>query len=189
MPRKQTKKVPLISASAAILAAREKWQYRGQTRPQFAVATTPEQESVWDFPRPPILEIVENKLSAQINGQIVAETQRGCRVLETAGAPTYYFPPEDVLVPITTSGSRSICEWKGVASSLSVQGVPDAAWRYEEMFPEFESIYMWVAFYPQRVDCFVGLERVKPQPGGYYGGWVTNGLAGPIKGEAGSSGW
>jgi len=189
MPEKQTKKAPLINASSAVLAAREQWQYRGQARPNFAASPAPEQESVWDFPRPPIIEIVESKFSAQINGQIVAETERGCRVLETAGAPTYYFPPEDILVPIIPNGSQSICEWKGVASSLTVQGVKDAAWRYEKMFPEFESIYLWIAFYPQRVDCFVGQERVTPQPGGYYGGWVTKALAGPIKGEAGSSGW
>ena len=121
--------------------------------------------------------------------QVIAKTQRGRRVLETAGAPTYYFPPEDVIVPVTADGSRSICEWKGVAESLSVSGIENIGWRYVEMFPEFQTLHRWIAFYPTVVNCYLGGERVTPQPGGYYGGWVTADLVGPIKGEPGSSGW
>ena len=47
-----------------------------------------------------------------------------------------------------------------------------------------------IAFYPAPMDgCFVGDERVTPQPGGFYGGWVTADLAGPFKGEPGTMGW
>ncbi len=82
-----------------------------------------------------------------------------------------------------------MCEWKGVAESLDIAGVADAGWRYVRMFPAFESLYRWIAFYPARLDCFVDDEPVQPQPGGYYGGWVTADLAGPIKGEPGSGDW
>jgi len=47
----------------------------------------------------------------------------------------------------------------------------------------------FVAFYAQAMDaCFVGEERAEPQPGGFYGGWVTSGVVGPFKGEPGT-GW
>ena len=36
-------------------AARAHWNWRGQTRPPFAVVPGPGQVSVWDFPRPPRL--------------------------------------------------------------------------------------------------------------------------------------
>ncbi|MCZ7617696.1 MAG: hypothetical protein M5U32_05090 [Myxococcota bacterium] len=32
-------------------------------------------------------------------------------------------------------------------------------------------------------------ERVTPQPGGFYAGWVTREIVGPCKGEPGSEGW
>ena len=82
-----------------------------------------------------------------------------------------------------------MCEWKGVAQPLVIAGVVGAGWRYVEMFPEFADLYQWIAFYPDKFECFVGKERVTPQPGGYYGGWVTRKIAGPIKGEPGSGGW
>ena len=43
---------------------------------------------------------------------------------------------------------------------------------------------------PQKMDaCYVDGERVKPQPGGFYGGWITNDIVGPFKGEPGTEGW
>ena len=128
-------------------------------------------------------------MTVRFKNQVIAKTERGRRVLETAGAPTYYFPPEDVIVPVTADGSRSICEWKGVAESLSLPGIANVGWRYVEMFPEFHSLHRWIAFYPSAVDCYLGDVLVTPQPGGYYGGWVSADLVGPIKGEPGSSSW
>lgn len=37
--------------------------------------------------------------------------------------------------------------------------------------------------------CFVDGERVRPQPGNFYGGWITADVVGPFKGEPGSRGW
>ena len=79
-----------------ILQAREKWQYRGQSRPDFAEATGPEEESVWDYPRPPRIEAVGQLVTVMHNGSAVAISSNAMRVLETAGAPTIYLPPEDV---------------------------------------------------------------------------------------------
>ena len=128
-------------------------------------------------------------MAVHFGNQLIAKTSNGFRVLETASAPTYYFPPEDILLPLTSQGPRSICEWKGVAEAMSIEGQPNIGWRYIEMFPEFSTIYKWVSFYPNKSDCFLDGEKVTFQPGGYYGGWVSQDLSGPIKGSPGSSGW
>ena len=111
-------------------------------------------------------------------------------MFETAGAPTFYFPPEDVETGmLTREGPSSVCEWKGVAVSFSVGRLAAACWCYEDTFPEFDALAGWFAFHPAHLRCFVGDERVSAQPGGYYGGWVTSNLRGPIKGLPGSGGW
>jgi uncharacterized protein (DUF427 family) len=110
-------------------------------------------------------------------------------VCETASAPTYYFPPKDIVVALREGAGTSICEWKGIAQPLDVDGLSGAAWRYVRVFPEFVKLHNWVAFYPNRLECFIGAERVGAQPGGYYGGWVAGNMTGPIKGEPASGGW
>ncbi len=158
------------------------------------IAPGPGQESVWDYPRPPRVEAVPERLRVVVDGEVLADTSRGLRVLETAGAPVYYFPPEDVrLERLTETGRSTVCEWKGVATYHAYAGVrriDDVAWSYERPQPGFEAIRGFVAFYAGRVDeAWVGEERASPQPGGFYGGWVTSRIVGPIKGEPGSFGW
>ncbi len=115
--------------------------------------------------------------------------------METAGAPVYYFPPEDVRTDLLRpSGRRTHCEWKGWAEYWSLEGrggvVRDAAWSYPDPAPGYERVRDWLAFYAGKVDrCRVGDVPVRPQPGGFYGGWVTPDLVGPIKGEPGTEGW
>ena len=180
----------VLALTPAIAAAREQWRYRGQVRPAFAEDPAPGQVSVWDFPRPPRLEAAPAALAVYAGDTLIARTTRGRRVLETAGAPTYYFPPEYV----ERGGLRdlerpSLCEWKGLARNFAWGDLAPAAWCYERTFEEFTAIAGWFAFYPARLSCFVGDEAVAPQPGGYYGGWVTADLAGPIKGAPGSGDW
>jgi uncharacterized protein (DUF427 family) len=155
----------------------------------------PGQESVWDYPRPPALERTDARLRVQLGGEVVAETTRGWRVLETSQPPAYYFPPEDVradlLVPSTTS---TFCEWKGVASYVSVRVgdrlVTNAAWRYDRPTPRFEPITGHLAFYAQKADaCWVDDEQVQANEGSFYGGWITSKVVGPFKGGAGTAGW
>jgi len=175
--------------------ARVGWRWTGAGRPPFADAPRPGQESVWDYPRPPRLDPVERHVLVQLGGCVIADTRAAVRALETAHPPTYYIPRADVrsncLVP---EPGTSLCEWKGAASYWTVrndEGVvaERGAWSYEDPFPEFEAIRGHVSFYPARFECFVDGERVLPQPGGFYAGWVTSDVAGPFKGGAGSAGW
>ena len=157
--------------------------------------TGPGQESVWDYPRPPRLERTPALLEVVLGGTVVAATREGWRVLETSHPPTYYLPRaaflDGVLRP--TSGT-SVCEWKGRATYFDlVSGAttaPRAAWTYEEPAPGFEALAGAVAVMAALVDeCRVDGEVVTPQPGGFYGGWVTSAVVGPFKGIPGSLGW
>lgn len=155
----------------------------------------PDQESVWDYPRPPQLEDTAKHIQVIFNGVIIANTHRAKRVLETSHPPVYYIPPEDIkmeylnLTPLTTW-----CEWKGQAAyytvSLDNKQTQNAAWSYPRPDPSFESLKEYVAFYPSLMDaCYVDGERVQAQAGDFYGGWITSDIVGPFKGEAGTIGW
>ncbi len=153
------------------------------------------QESVWDYPHPPRTEDVAQRVRVEFAGEIIAETGEAKRVLETSGAPVYYIPPRDLRTALLEENPlhQTICEWKGPARYWHVRSgarlIENAGWSYPDPFPGYEEIRDYVAFYPVRVDGFVGDVQVKPQPGGYYGGWVTPEIVGPIKGEPGSEGW
>jgi len=174
--------------------ARAHWSYRGSHRPDWAIEPGPGQESVWDYPRPPRIDSSPRLVLVKHGETVVAESRRALRVLETASPPTFYIPPSDVRTDLLTRGSRaSFCEWKGSATywSLEVDGskVPEAAWSYENPFPEFDEIRGYLSFYPNKVDCYVGQHRVTGQLGGFYGGWVTPDVVGPFKGQAGTGNW
>jgi uncharacterized protein (DUF427 family) len=129
------------------------------------------------------------------NGVTLVETRRSVRVLETSHPPTYYFPPEDVqLNYFTLSARSSFCEWKGQASYYTLcvgeKVLSEVAWFYPQPMRGFELIQNYVALYPGRMDiCTVEGERVTPQPGQFYGGWITSKVVGPFKGELGISFW
>lgn len=156
----------------------------------------PGQESVWDYPRPPRLEPTTRHLVVEVGGRVVAETTRGARVLETSHPPVYYFPPSDVdaAVVVPDGAHQTQCEWKGGAAYFDVvlghRRIPRVAWCYPRPVPEFASIRGWLAFYAGRVDrCLVDGQVVTPQPGEFYGGWITPDVVGPFKGGPGSWGW
>jgi uncharacterized protein (DUF427 family) len=155
----------------------------------------PGQESVWDYPRPPRLEAVQARIRIELGGRVIAETSGAYRVLETSHPPNYYLPPDDI-VPgaLVRAHGRSLCEWKGQAHYFDVHAgervEPQAAWGYDRPTAAFAAITGYVAFYAGRMDaCWVGDERVVPQPGGFYGGWITAAVSGPFKGVPGSQGW
>jgi uncharacterized protein (DUF427 family) len=157
--------------------------------------TGPGEESVWDYPRPPRLETFAGSITIALGGETVASTERGWRVLETSHPPTYYLPRsafrDGVLRAATGS---SWCEWKGVASYFDLvtdaRTASRAGWTYVHPTPEFEAIAGAVAVMAAQTDgCTVNGERVEPQPGGFYGGWVTSWIRGPFKGIPGSTGW
>lgn len=156
----------------------------------------PGQESVWDYPRPPRLERTPKRLLVVLGGETIADTVEAFRVLETGHPPVYYLPPSAFAPGALTPGRArgSFCEWKGWASYFSVRGggqtEQDAAWAYPQPAPGFEAMAGYVALYAGRVDrCTVDGEPVTPQPGGFYGGWITSDVVGPFKGGPGSMGW
>ena len=151
-------------------------------------------ENVQDYPRPPALESVPHTLRVTLGGETVAETTGALRVLETHHAPTYYFPPQDVSAALLPARGSSFCEWKGNAVYFGVlagdRTATRAAWSYPTPTTAFQDLAGYLSFYASAVDaCFVGDERVIPQPGDFYGGWVTANLQGRIKGAPGSEGW
>lgn len=153
-------------------------------------------ESIWDYPRPPRVEATARRIRVELGGQLIVDTTRAHRVLETSHPPVYYVPLDDVapgaLAP--SRGRTTDCEWKGIASYYDVVAgevlVERAAWTYRDPRPGFEPIRDAIAFYPGRMDaCFVDDERVEAQSGDFYGGWITSDIVGPFKGEPGTGAW
>jgi uncharacterized protein (DUF427 family) len=185
----------MANRSEAYRAEQAKWRNVERVRPAAVVVPGPEQESVWDYPRPPRVEPVAARVRVEFESLAIADTMRALRVCETSSPPCYYVPRADILMAhLEPSERTSFCEWKGLASYWSVRVgarfAKDAAWSYPDPDEGFEAIRDYVAFYPRRMDgCWVGPDRVTPQPGFYYGGWVTPNLVGPFKGIPGSEGW
>ena len=155
----------------------------------------PGQESVWDYPRPPRLEPSTARIEVVLGGVTVARTHQALRVLETSHPPTYYLP-RSAFEPgsLTPTSGESFCEWKGTAVYFDVVGgsamAPRAAWGYPRPAPAFAALLQHVAIYPGAMDlCTVDGEVVEPQPGGFYGGWVTSAVVGPFKGQPGTGFW
>jgi uncharacterized protein (DUF427 family) len=155
----------------------------------------PGQESVWDYPRPPKLDPTDKRIRVEFNGEIIADTTRAIRVLETSHPPAYYIPQEDIKMEYLTQTPRStFCEFKGAASywTIKVGGktADNAAWGYASPNKAYAAIKDYVCFYASKMDaCYVGDEQVKAQEGDFYGGWITSDIVGPFKGGPGTWGW
>ncbi|WP_412067914.1 DUF427 domain-containing protein [Rubrivirga sp. IMCC43871] len=153
------------------------------------------QRSVWDFPRPPALEPVGVTVRIAFGGLEIARTEHALQVLETSHPPSVYLPP-DAFIPgvLQPHPGSSACEWKGRAVYFDVvaggRRAEKVAWAYPDPTPAFRALKDHVAVYAGPMDaCWIGGERVTPQPGGFYGGWVTSAVVGPFKGEPGTWGW
>lgn len=155
----------------------------------------PGQESVWDYPRPPRLENCFQRIRVLLGDVVLADSEHAKRVLETSHPPVYYIPAVDVRMDCLRATDRqSWCEWKGQACYYDVvvedREIVNAAWSYLLPVPAFAAIRGHLAFYAHLVDaCFVGDERVEPQAGSFYGGWITRNVVGPFKGKPGTEGW
>jgi len=155
----------------------------------------PGQESVWDYPRPPRLEPTTKRLRVVFEGLTIVDTTAAYRILETSHPPTYYIPQSDILMQyLVPTRRRTFCEYKGEAHywTVEVNGktFPDVAWSYPHPNPAYVPIAHHLAFYASRAEaCYVGEERVQPQAGDFYGGWITQDIVGPFKGAAGTWGW
>ena len=150
---------------------------------------------MWDYPRPPVIRASDEQIVVVLGGVEICETSTSLRLLETSHPPTYYLPRsaflDGALVP---AHGHTFCEWKGQASYADVVGgakvAPRAAWYYPQPNPAYAALRGHVAIYPGAMDrCLVDGELVVPQPGGFYGGWITSAVTGPFKGIPGSRGW
>lgn len=167
-------------------------------RPESIEPAGPGEESVWTYPRPPALRETDGEIEIRCADGVLAQSSRALNIVETAGAPVHYLPPEDVrtdwLVP---TDHVTVCEWKGAAVHFDLvapsETVRHAAFAYPDPFDDldrgFSRIAGWFGFYPAKLACYLDGERVRPQPGGLYAGWVTDAIRGPVKGAPGTEGW
>jgi uncharacterized protein (DUF427 family) len=151
-------------------------------------------ENVQSYPRPPALEPVPQRIMIWLGGAVVAQTTGALRVLVTHHAPSYYLPTEDIQATLRPVQGSSFCEWKGVARYFDVISggkiAARAAWCYDSPTAGFAALAGYVAFYAGLMEkAWVGDLRVIPQPGDFYGGWVTPNLDGQIKGAPGTRHW
>jgi uncharacterized protein (DUF427 family) len=159
------------------------------------------QESVWDYPRPPIWVPFVGRVRVLHGGITIADTTAAIRVLETSQPPGFYIPSTDVRTDLlNATTATTMCEWKGAAtywdlalgsrSDGDVVTVREAAWSYERPTINFAPLAGHLAFYAQKLDeCWVDDEQVLANPGSFYGGWITSAVVGPFKGVPGSMGW
>ena len=164
-------------------------------KPENTILPEPGQESVWDYPRPPTLKPDERLVTVEFGGIEIARSSSTIRVLETSHPPAFYIPPGDVLVEYFRPSERaSFCEFKGQAVYFNIRvgdrTAANAAWCYPHPQPEYAAIGGYFSFYPGKMDsCTVDGDTVTPQPGDFYGGWITAEIVGPFKGEPGTEGW
>ena len=155
----------------------------------------PGQVSVWSYPRPAIAEVSAAHVLIEYQGRVIADTRTSVRTLETSHPPSYYIPPDAIAPNILRRASgSSFCEWKGAAIYWDVvigdTILPQVGWSYPDPSPAFAILRDHVAFYAAPFDrCSIDGETVVPQPGDFYGGWITANLAGPFKGVPNSMGW
>lgn len=161
------------------------------------MASSTSKLNVQSFPRPPLLERTNRHLQIKWNGHLIADTRDAYWILETHHPPTYYLPPSSITVPLQKTSRQTYCEWKGPATYWSVNppdnnsggqsiAVANRIWSYEKPTPRFAAIKDYLSFYAGPWDCFVDGEKVEPQPGDFYGGWVTSDIEGIVKGRNGN---
>jgi uncharacterized protein (DUF427 family) len=155
----------------------------------------PGQESVWDYPRPPVIRASDEEIIVILGGVEICETRTSWRMLETGHPPTYYLPRSAFIEgSLRSAPGISFCEWKGRAAYLDVIGggkiAARGAWYYPHPNARYAAIDDHVGIYAGAMDeCLVDGERVVPQPGSYYGGWITSTVTGPFKGGPGTENW
>jgi len=131
-----------------------------------------EDEEVFVHPRDPYTRVdtvhSSRHLRVEVDGQVVAETQRPVLLYET-GLPTrYYIPKLDVRMDLLEA-TRTVtqCPYKGTASYWSLRvgdkTYPDFVWSYPRPIPEVPRIENLLCFYNEKVDLFVdGVKQDRP---------------------------
>ncbi len=156
---------------------------------------TKDQESVWDYPRPPIMEKVKSLVEVYFAGRRIASSNNALRMLETSHPPTIYIPLDDIDQEVLMmSNQTTFCEWKGKGKYYHLQSgewkAENAAWYYPEPKHAYSELKNHIAFYPSKVEaCYIDGEKAEPQEGDFYGGWITSKIVGPFKGGPNTFGW
>lgn len=172
-----------------------KWRNIKREVPDNIVKPGPGQESIWEYPRPPKVELFSKNMRVEFAGKVIAETNKSYKVMETSSPPCYYISTDYITMDyLFKSAYKTLCEWKGSARywSINVDGniSKNAGWSYPRPWEGFEQIKDHIAFFAGRVDgCYIDSEKVVPQAGDYYGGWITSNIVGPFKGEPGTENW
>lgn len=152
-------------------------------------------ESVWDYPRPPAVRAVSEHVEVWFGGALVVGTRDALQVLETSHPPAYYLPRAEfrsgALVPVP---GTTFCEFKGRAAYVDVvvgeRRAPRAGWHYPDAVGAYAVLRDHVALMPGAMDrCTVDGEIAAAQEGGFYGGWITSRVRGPLKGAPGTHLW
>jgi uncharacterized protein (DUF427 family) len=99
-------------------------------------------ESVWDYPRPPRVEPSATRVVVELDGEVLADTRRSLRVLETSHPPVYYLPAGDVRTDRLRVSARGStwCEFKGAARYYDAGDRAAVAWSYPSPSPGYAAI-------------------------------------------------
>jgi uncharacterized protein (DUF427 family) len=102
----------------------------------------------------------DRRVRVELEGELVAESDRTHALFESWLPPRWYFPPDDVRDEVfVPSDMTSDCPYKGHATYWSVRagGVdhPDVAWRYADPVVECPRIAGLISFFNERVDLVI----------------------------------
>ena len=127
------------------------------------------------------------RVRVEFNGTWIADSERALILHETRLPPAYYFPPQDVRTALLEKTERvTHCPFKGNASYWTLRAgdavAENAAWSYEEPYPDATPIRRYVSFYPDRVSAIYDGDEEIPQLAA--GAMHANTIAGWLLGEA-----
>jgi uncharacterized protein (DUF427 family) len=102
-----------------------------------------------------------NRVTASLDGTVLAESTACLLVDEQDHGIVFYFPRDDVRFEhLVAPDTCTRCPYKGNASYWrAAEGERDIAWTYEEPYPEVARIKDHVAFYQDRVQVSVGVAK------------------------------